>query len=394
MKILVHYTTRQTIYDYFNCCECKIENNNYVDRYIEIDKYYKKWHNSQNELIFVIQYYNLSNFETKFLAGKIKKFDKNIYKFILFRKEITELMIQNLGLKDSGTYIQDIYYREYFVDSEEEFYNKPINDFSNKIRLKYYSWPELLQDNEILHHKLIDILFDKNNVLNLATLYDPKKKLGKNKQRILNGKYVSALKNIGFISEKEIDISETVLHGDIGEFVMDIMVGRFVESDGNDKYIFPKLAYKTTPKASIHGNDGTLYNVTKKEVYYSESKFYGDLSLGLNKAVDSLLSHDNSDYDFINSNIEAFRNITDNSIGDVIEITEDVKEKLIIFLMCDDKYLADDVLEIINRSKKLKKLKELHEIMIFVLPVLNKEEFLNLFKRVSEQKGKELIHGK
>lgn len=394
MKILVHYTTRQAIYDYFKFRECMIENNNYIERFIEIDKYYKKWSNCQNEMIFVIQYYNMSNTKTKFLAGKIKKIDENTYKFILLRKEIIGLIIQKLGLINSGTYIHDIYYREYFIDSNEDFYNKPINGFSNKIRLKYYSWTELLHDDEILHHKLIDILFDKNNVLNLVTTINPKRELGKNRERILNGRYVSALKNVGFISEKEIDIHDTVLHGDIGEFLMDIMISRFIESNGNDTYIFPKLAYKTTPKAAVHGNDGTLYNITKKEIYYSESKFYEELSLGLSRAVDSLLKHDNSDYDFINANIEAFRNITDNSIGEVIEITEDVKEKVIIFLMCDDNYRADDVLETINRSQKLKKLKKLHEIIIFVLPVLNKENFLNLFERVSEQKGKELIHAK
>ena len=62
--------------------------------------------------------------------------------------------------------------------------------------------------------------------------------------------------------------------------------------------------------------------------------------------------------------------------------------------MCDDKYFADDVSKTIRRSKKLEKLKVFHEIIIFVLPVLNKENFLNLFKKFSEQKGKELIYGK
>ena len=70
--------------------------------------------------------------------------------------------------------------------------------------------------------------------------------------------------------------------------------------------IFSKLAYKTTPNSAVHGNDGTLYNITKNEIYYSEAKFYEELSLGLSKAVDSLFNHDNSDYDFINSNIDAF----------------------------------------------------------------------------------------
>ena len=60
------------------------------------------------------------------------------------------------------------------------------------------------------------------------------------------------------------------MHGDIGEFLMDVMICRFIELNGTDSYIFPKLAYKTTPNSAVHGNDGTLYNITKNEIYYSE----------------------------------------------------------------------------------------------------------------------------
>lgn len=394
MKVLVHYTTNYTVFSDFSNSECEIKNTDYVERFNEIEKYYKRCNSSQNILLFVVQYRNLSNSEIKFVIGKIYMIDENTYNYIRIEEDVSDLLIKDLGLNDFNTYTREIYYKEYFIDKSDEFYSRKINDISNKIKLKYFSWPELLQNNEILHNKLIDILFDKDNVLNLATIYNPKKKFGENKQRILNEKYVSALKNIGFISEKEIDINKSVLHGDIGEFLMDVMICRFIELDGTDSYIFPKLAYKTTPNSAVHGNDGTLYNITKNEIYYSEAKFYEELSLGLSKAVDSLFNHDNRDYDFINSNIDAFRNITDNSIGEVVEITKDVKEKLIVFLMCDDKYFADDVSKTIERSKKLEKLEEFHEIIIFVLPVLNKENFLNLFKKFSEQKGKELIYGK
>ena len=55
--------------------------------------------------------------------------------------------------------------------------------------------------------------------------------------------------------------------------------------------------------------------------------------------------------------------------------------------MCEDKYSIEDVNEIICGSKKLKKLQEFNEIVIFVLPILNKQNFLSLFKDISKKKG-------
>ena len=229
MKVLVHYTTNYTVFSDFSNSECEIKNTDYVERFNEIEKYYKRCNSSQNILLFVVQYRNLSNSEIKFVIGKIYMIDENTYNYIRIEEDVSELLIKDLGLNDFNTYTREIYYKEYFIDKSDEFYSRKINDISKKIKLKYFSWPELLQNNEILHNKLIDILFDKDNVLNLATIYNPKQKFGENKQRILNEKYVSALKNIGFISEKEIDISKSGLHGDIGEFLRYVMLCRCIE---------------------------------------------------------------------------------------------------------------------------------------------------------------------
>ena len=41
----------------------------------------------------------------------------------------------------------------------------------------------------------------------------------------------------------------------------------------------------------------------------------------------------------------------------------------------------------INRSRNLKDLQKFNEIIIFVLPILNKQNFLSLFKEISKKKG-------
>ncbi|MEG2985912.1 MAG: Hachiman antiphage defense system protein HamA, partial [Peptostreptococcaceae bacterium] len=104
-------------------------------------------------------------------------------------------------------------------------------------------------------------------------------------------KYYSALQSIGFISKEEIDINLTVLHGDIGEFLMHYLVSEYIRVDKSSTYIYPKLAFKSNPKQPVYGNDGTIYIPEKKEIYYLEAKFYKDLNGAINKAVDSLEEH-------------------------------------------------------------------------------------------------------
>ena len=152
MKVLVHYTTNYTVFSDFSNSECEIKNTDYVERFNEIEKYYKRCNSSQNILLFVVQYRNLSNSEIKFVIGKIYMIDENTYNYIRIEEDVSELLIKDLGLNDFNTYTREIYYKEYFIDKSDEFYSRKINDISKKIKLKYFSWPELLQNNEILHN--------------------------------------------------------------------------------------------------------------------------------------------------------------------------------------------------------------------------------------------------
>ncbi|WP_049891561.1 Hachiman antiphage defense system protein HamA, partial [Listeria seeligeri] len=139
------------------------------------------------------------------------------------------------------------------------------------------------------------------------------------------------------------------------------------------KYIYPKLIFKTNPTMAVYGNDGSIYIPEKKEIYYLEAKFYNSLTEALNRAVDSLGKHNDDLYEDLNYSAELFRNIKTNRTHELIEITDDVTEKLIIFLICADTYQEAKVKEIIEKNYKVKKLKEKFEVLIFVLPILDKE---------------------
>ncbi|HBM3959800.1 TPA: DUF1837 domain-containing protein, partial [Listeria innocua] len=275
------------------------------------------------------------------------------------------------------------YYKVLHIDDDIAFRNKKLDQISSKIKLKYFSWRELTAKNEILFKKISNLIFDKGNIINLATTYTPDAAYD---ERLIVKKCFSALKNLGFIKKGGIDTTHTILQGDIGEFLMHSLVSEFLESN-SDKYIYPKLIFKTNPTMAVYGNDGSIYIPEKKEIYYLEAKFYNSLTEALNRAVDSLEKHNDDLYEDLNYSAELFRNIKTNRTHELIEITDDVTEKLIIFLICADTYQEAKVKKIIEKNCKVKKLKEKFEVLIFVLPILDKENFLKFFQIQSELEG-------
>lgn len=168
---------------------------------------------------------------------------------------------------------------------------------------------------------------------------------------------------------------------------MHYLVSEYIKTDKSSTYLYPKLAFKSNPKQPVYGNDGTIYIPEKQELYHLEAKFYQNLNSAINKAVDSLEEHNTPFKESIEHNVDVFRNIQSKNRDEIIEITEDVNEKLVLFLMCDDVYKKSDIVLYLEKNSKLIKLKEKFEVLIFILPILSKKEFLEWFKKVSVAKG-------
>lgn len=376
--ILVHYTTQEFVFTKFNVSG-KIT---HQDRIEEVKNYYERYHRTQENLFLIISFTN--NSKVDYVVGKITAINDSF----IFNKVATELsniLIEELGIGNSNTYDPGVFYKVLRIENKLEFRNKNLDRYSSKIRLKYFTWKELISKNEILFKKISDIIFNKDNVIKLASTYNPDLTYS---QALITKKYFSALQNIGFISEDGININHTVLHGDIGEFLMHTLVSEFIESIG-DKYIYPKLIFKTSPLMAIYGNDGSIYIPEKKEIYYLEAKFYSSLNQAINKAVDSLEKHNGDLHEDMNYSAELFRNIKTNRTNELVEITDDVTEKLIIFLICDDIYKEDEVKNVIEENSNFLELKEKFETLVFVLPILNKNDFLEFFQAQSMLEGKE-----
>ncbi|MGX7245040.1 Hachiman antiphage defense system protein HamA [Enterococcus quebecensis] len=381
MQVLLHYTTNRRVFDYF-------DNNSYPvfekGQLIEVKKFYEKYRQYQENLFFIVCH-SCPDKQVQYSVGKILKNSFVDFFFSKVSDEIRSTVLHDLGLINTNTYEKDIYYKENTLKDNEYFTNKTIGTLLNKIRLKYFGWEELLNSKDILFEKLNSILFDQTIVLDIASSYNPN--INTYENRLLKKKYYSALQSIGFISKQELDTDLSVLHGDIGEFLMHHLVSNYISDDNSLTYLYPKLVLKSTPKMPAYGNDGTIYVPSKKEIFYLEAKFYTNLTKAINKAVDSLKEHNEVTQENIDHKTELFRNVKTKNKDEIIEITDDVNEKLILFLICDNIYKKDDVLKCLEKNNGLIELKKNFEVIIFVLPILSKREFLESFKKQSTLKG-------
>jgi hypothetical protein len=354
------------------------------DRVKNISDFYNKFHRSQEHLFFVVSYYEQGNKAPNYTVCRII-FDgySKTFQYSSVPANTKKLICKELGLNTSNTYDKESYYRIFTIEgNEREFSNNNNENDLNKIKMKFFTWSELLESNNILFNEINEKIFNKENVLKIASTYAPKIKYT-DKQKEL--KYFDALKSIGFISETGIKTSNTTLHGDIGEFLMHIMLSQFLSEQSNEKYIYPKLVFKTSPNMPVYGNDGTIYLKDKKEIYYLEAKFYSNLNSAINKAVESLNAHNEVHQEDFNHKIEFFRNIKTDELFEVIEIDEEVKENLVLFLICDDFREYDDILKVVKENTKLENLKNNFNIVLFVLPILNKQEYLKFFSAKSNE---------
>lgn len=383
MQVLLHYTTNKYVFNYFNKDCCKITDKS-QNREIEI--FYEKYEKHQENLFLVICYTRLDK-QVEYVVGKIQLTEESDFYFNKVDSEITYEVIHELGIEKANTYDKDIYYKENTIEDITGFNCKELTEFSNKFKLKFFCWDELLDRSDILFEKINSILFDQDTVLDMASTYNPN--FVSYEERILREKYYSALEGIGFISENEVDTASSVLQGDIGEFLMHFLVSKYINDDPSSTYVYPKLVLKSNPKMPVYGNDGTIYVPEKKVIFYLESKFYTCLNTAVDKAITSLKEHNEITEENIQHKVELFRNIKTKQNFEIVEIDKDIQEKLVLFLICDDIYSKTDIVDCLEKNRNLENLKNNFEILIFVLPILSKKKFLECFKKNSVLKGRQ-----
>lgn len=381
MKVLMHFTTSHSVFRLLS--RAGTNPFTHTERIKKVSDFYNRFHRSQRHLYFIVSFFDLRAGTTSYSASNILFDEKtNIFKYSKVSLSTKNLICNELGLNGSNTYDNESFYRTLTIEgSETEFKNNKKDSDLNKIKMKFFTWDELLDCKNILFEEINEKIFNKENILKIASTYSPSLNCTED---LMQKKYFDALKSIGFISKNGVNTSHTTLHGDIGEFLMHTMLSQFLSENSTEKYIYPKLVFKTSPKMPVYGNDGTIYLKDKKEIYYLEAKFYSNLNTAINKAVDSLSEHNEVTQEELNHRIELFRNIKTDNLNEVIEIDENVSENLVLFLICDNYNEYDDILNVIKDNEKLNNLKANFNIVVFVLPILHKNDYLKLFNEKSK----------
>lgn len=265
------------------------------------------------------------------------------------------------------------------------------NENIKKIRLKTYTWEELLGKKDILYSAICDLLLSEENLFYYATqkestktLVDTRKYVKKLiEKNIIDSKLSDIFSNIGWKKE-EIDISNTRFQGDLAEYLMCILMDKIT----NIETLISKVSLKTSPRMSSYGNDNIYYDYENEILYYGESKFYENVSSAINRAKNSLKEHSNAEeFSYIRSHDSVFIAEDGSKREKIIEELEekeiqDVNIKSIFFIANDDVYLKKDyegkLLDCFKTEEELN-IRSAELIMIF-LPILSKREFLDYFK--------------
>lgn len=270
-----------------------------------------------------------------------------------------------------------------------------INLFNNenikKIRLKSYSWEELIGDKTILYEAICDLLLDNENLFYYATQKESTKTLKDTRlyvKKLLDKKIIDrniddVFKFIGWDKEK-LNINSTIFQGDLAEYLMSILIDRVTNIDT----LISKISLKTSPKMPSYGNDNIYYDYENEIFYYGEAKFYENLEAAISRAKVSLAEHANSlEFSYIKTHDNVIIAKNDTKKVNIVEILEgksmnEVSIKSISFIVNDDVYLKDDYeSKIVNSFGTIEdvEIKSAEMIMIF-LPILSKDEFLKYFR--------------
>lgn len=244
-----------------------------------------------------------------------------------------------------------------------------------------------------LYEIISNILLDKENLFFYCTQ--------RNSCRTLTNtrKYVKELMKKGILmaeldtileclnwKKDTIDIYSSTFSGDLGEYLMNIIVEKFDIS----RTLISKVSLKTSPSMSAYGNDNVFYDCEKNILYFGEAKFYGENTLkALIQSFDSVEKHSKSlvEISFIKNQTSSFIAENKEKLRKIEKRLETIDAskitcKSITFIISDDCYEEDEYVKTL-KSFVLKKddyKKYIKESIIVFLPIISKNDFLKYFE--------------
>lgn len=376
MEILVKKASNTVCYNsYLNDQVISVSDN----LYSFVDDYKKSYH---QELYFMVCLFeNTLSKSIDVVIGSLNK-QGNDYIYEVVDEDIKSFICSHLNF-DINT-LTDLQVMSLDYDAELIFI--PISNGTEiKIKKSLYSMESLKLDPSKLHHYLVDLLFDRDNILHFASNRNQIHGMNDDAKEYL---YHRILKKIGFVKSGALNVRSTVLAGDIGELLMGILMREYFVSIFNEGMVYPKLAYKTNPNSPVNGVDGSFYLPVKKHLYHMEAKFYTSFNEALKKACDSLEDilnkHDDLTVLFDAYNLRDVMNYMDFD-PNLLGMGDDVEEKFVIFIAEDSHYKKSDIKQILDNSGKYQNFKKSYEVIFVVLPVFDKKAFMEIFAEKSDK---------
>ena len=259
----------------------------------------------------------------------------------------------------------------------------------SKIKLDSIPWNAIIADKSLLYSAIADLLLNEENMLYYATNKESSKTLDDTRKYIkrliesgnLTTNLDDVLKCIGW--NNSIDINNLTFQGDLAEYLMNILIDKFIDA----KTIISKISLKTSPRMPIFGNDNVYYDFDNDILYFGESKFYNNFKSALRRAETSIDEHNNvEEVSFVRTHTSAFIAENGQKRDKLVEKFENIYSsniniKSIIFIINDDIYCKKDYeADMISYFNSIEKINEISNEIIFVfLPILSKEEFLKYF---------------
>lgn len=265
------------------------------------------------------------------------------------------------------------------------------NDIS-RIILDGFTFSQLKIDATELYEIISNLLLNKENLFyyctqraSCRTLKETKKYVKRLiKDNILRAEIETILKNLKW-DKYSIDINSTKFSGDLGEYLMNIIIETFDIS----ATLISKVSLKTSPSMPSFGNDNIFYDYNSNILYFGEAKFYTDTKKALKESFDSINNHLKNliEISFIKNHTSTFIAENDRTLKKIekrLEIVDAAKISCtsITFIMSDDHYeevdYQKDLLDF--ASANAEKNTYINESIIVFLPIISKNEFLKYFE--------------
>lgn len=267
-----------------------------------------------------------------------------------------------------------------------------IYNETSRIVLDGYTFTQLKVNADSLYEIISEMLLDNENLFfyctqrnSCRTFKDTRSYVKKlMKKGILRVEINSILQNLKW-DKDSIDIKDTKFSGDLGEYLMNIIIEKFEFS----KTLISKVSLKTSPSMPVYGNDNIFYDYDANILYYGEAKFYSNTINALSNAFDSVTKHSKSlqELSFIKNQSSSFvaeNGRTLRKIEKRLETIDASKIRItsISFIISDDNYEENDYVNALAKfaGAHSGKMRYVNDSIIVFLPIISKSDFLNYFE--------------